>query len=677
MRLCFLPLLLWLPIGLWAQKSPKQPARQPDGLQVLSENGIEYYNLRTLNTAALDFSAVFYQNGIVYVSSRRKSGPVDRNIGETFFELFYAELGPNSVPSKPLSFSLELNSRLHEGPVSFNREGDRIFMTRNNLRDGVTRADARGRIGLKIFEAVRGEYDWVGITELPFNSDDFSCMHPSLSPDGSRIFFASDKPGGYGGFDLYVVERRGNGWSEMFNLGPEINTPGNEVFPFIHETGTLFFASDGHKGQGGMDIFFVDLSTRVWGAVTNIGEPFNTKLDDFGLVLDPEGKAGFFTSNRPGGAGKDDLYGFRAPQGIKGIAQPSDLPLMVTVYDGMNNRRMPRAAIRLFERGSDGLMANTALYNVEMVPLPGSNANEVLLRLVRKPESELGPAVAMTNRDGEAQVMLPPGKDYILSVHAVGHATKEVLVLAKSPGQLKPVEVVLEPESCVRLSGNVLSLNYNTRVPNVLLRIVHERSGREDYARASIDGKFEYCFDPGSDYTIYFEKDGYSMEKLRLTALDIQAGNVGNIEVKMAAGSEASVRVPFREGTVILLQNLYYDFGKSAVRTGEARELDALLHMMQLFPSMQIEMAAHTDSRGTADFNLQLSVKRAESAKDFLVQRGVDPNRIRTVGYGESRLRNGCKDGVPCSEAEHQQNRRTEVRVIRMDERSVSVDPGN
>jgi outer membrane protein OmpA-like peptidoglycan-associated protein len=674
MRTSALFLILLLPAVMFCQR--KSVDRKPDEMEVTVINDIEYYNVRTINTPALDFSPIFYQNGIVYVSSRLKSGPVDRKIGETFFELFYSELGPKGAPAKPVNFSVELNSRLHEGPVCFNREGNRIFFTRNNLRDGITRADAKGRVGLKIYEAVRGEYDWENLTELPFNSDAFSCMHPSLSPDGTKIFFASDKPGGFGGFDLYVVERQGNSWSNMINLGAEVNTPGNEVFPYIHETGTLFFASDGHKGLGGMDVFSIDLSTRTWGTVTNLGEPFNSRSDDFGFILNPDGNAGFFSSDRAGGVGKDDIYGFRAPHGIRGVARPVETPLLVTVYDGINNRRMPRATLRLFERGSDGLIANTALYNVELAPIPGS-ANELTLRLVRKRDDELGPPTAMTNRDGEAQLLLPPGKDYILAVHTPGYASQEILLMAKSPGELKPVDIIMEPESCVTLSGNILSRDYNTRVPGALLRIVHERSGREDYIRAAIDGGFDYCFDPESDYTLYFEKDGYASESRRITAAQIRAGEQTALNIKLAAGSETSIREPLREGTVILLQNLYYDFNKSAVRTGEARELDALLRLLELFPSMQIELASHTDSRGASDYNLQLSIKRAESAKDFLVQRNVDPSRIRTVGYGETRLKNGCKDGVQCSEAEHQQNRRTEVRVIRMDERSSPLGSGN
>ena len=121
------------------------------------------------------------------------------------------------------------------------------------------------------------------------------------------------------------------------------------------------------------------------------------------------------------------------------------------------------------------------------------------------------------------------------------------------------------------------------------------------------------------------------------------------------------------EGSVIVLENIYYDFNKSAIRTGAARELDALATLMKQFPSMEIEMVAHTDSRGSEEYNLKLSLKRAESAKRYLVSQGIEAKRIRALGYGESKLRNDCADGVNCSEEEHQYNRRTEVRVARLD----------
>ena len=250
-------------------------------------------NAPNINTSGMEFSPVLYQNGIVYVS-RFNNGPVDEKTGETFYELFYSELDPNGLPLKPQEFSTELNSQVHEGPVSFNRRGDQIFFTRSNTKDGKTRADSEGRIGLKIYEAQRGYFDWENIKELPFNDNEFTCMHPSVSPDSKKLFFTSNMPGGYGGFDLYFVERIGESWSIPINLGPDINTSKNEVFPFIHESGVLFFTSDGHSGMGGLDLFMIDLSGRRWGRVINLGEPFNSEEDDLGIVLTPGGTRGYW-----------------------------------------------------------------------------------------------------------------------------------------------------------------------------------------------------------------------------------------------------------------------------------------------------------------------------------------------------------------------------------------------
>ena len=193
---------------------------------------IRLSNASNINTEGMEFSPVLYGNGIVYVS-RRKNGPIDENTGQTFYELFYAELDPNGQPVKGQNFSVEINSHLHEGPVSFNRQGNQIFFTRSNQRLGLSKADKKGRVRLKIYKADKGYFDWENIEELPFNDNSFSCLHPALSADGKRLFFASDKPGGFGGMDIYFVEKTSRGWSAPINLGPEINTPKNEVFPLF------------------------------------------------------------------------------------------------------------------------------------------------------------------------------------------------------------------------------------------------------------------------------------------------------------------------------------------------------------------------------------------------------------------------------------------------------------
>src|SRR5690606_30884883 len=145
------------------------------------------------------------------------------------------------------------------------------------------------------------------------------CMHPSLSPDGMKLFFSSNMPGGYGGRDIYMSEKQGDTWSKPVNLGPEINSEKDEAFPFFHESGVLFFASEGHSGYGGLDLFMLDLSTRTWGKVINLGKPFNTPQDDFGMIVNTEGTSGYFSSNRDGGMGKDDIYFFDANGGLQGL----------------------------------------------------------------------------------------------------------------------------------------------------------------------------------------------------------------------------------------------------------------------------------------------------------------------------------------------------------------------
>ncbi|MCB0639919.1 MAG: OmpA family protein, partial [Lewinella sp.] len=155
----------------------------------------------------------------------------------------------------------------------------------------------------------------------------------------------------------------------------------------------------------------------------------------------------------------------------------------------------------------------------------------------------------------------------------------------------------------------------------------------------------------------------------QVTTVRLRGSRSLTADIEIHPTSDAVLREPIREGTVIVLENIYYDFNKSAIRRGAATDLEALAQLMERYPSMMVELGAHTDSRGPADYNQDLSERRAASAKQFLVQRGIAANRIRTVGYGETQLRNHCADGVNCSEEEHRLNRRTEVRVLSIDER--------
>jgi outer membrane protein OmpA-like peptidoglycan-associated protein len=637
---------------------------------------INIVNATAVNTPSIEFSPAFYRNGIVFVSSRIKSGPIDEKLGETFFELFYADLDPNGLPIKPLPFSMELNSRFHEGPVAFNKKGNRIYFTRTNMHLGIAQSDKKGKKGkvhLKIYEAVRGEYDWENVTELPFNSDKYSCMHPTLSPDGTRMFFSSDMPGGYGGRDLYVVEKQGNTWSKPINLGPDINTNKDEAFPFFHESGVLFFASDGHPGFGGLDIFMIDMSSRIWGVVTNLGKTINSAHDDLGFILNEEGTRGYFSSNRQGGLGKDDIYMFELPNGLPGIEVKNRVNVVVAVYDASNSRGAAGAAVRVFERGEDGLLENENLYNVELTPSPNNRPNDYVFTLVRKKEDELGEPRQYTGRNGEAIISVEEDKEYIILISKSGYTTHEVKYATKYGAIPRPIEVALKPSNCITLTGTAMNNQTSKRIPGVRIRVRNECTGQEESLQTNVDGFFEYCLEMGCDFTIQAEKTGYTRASTEVSTVRIRGSRSQEIQLDMIPVSDVANREPIQQGTVILLENIYYDFNKSVIRTGEDRELEALAHLMNLYPSMEIELAAHTDSRGDEASNLLLSLRRAESAKDFLVSRGVLPHRIKAVGYGEARLRNHCRDGVECSEEEHQYNRRTEVIVTRMEE-SVPIE---
>lgn len=626
---------------------------------------IRLSNASNINTEGMEFSPVLYGNGIVYVS-RRKNGPIDENTGQTFYELFYAELDPNGQPLKGQNFSVEINSHLHEGPVSFNRQGNEIFFTRSNQRQGVSKADKKGRVGLKIYKADKGYFDWENIVELPFNDNDYSCLHPALSADGKRLFFASDKPGGFGGMDIYFVERTNRGWSAPINLGPEINTSKNEVFPFSHESGTLFFASDGHEGLGGLDNFMIDLSDRKWGRVINLGLPFNSEKDDLGLVLRPNGTRGYFTSNRErDNRGQDDIYLFDAPAGLKGIELPETNNILVSVYDVESSRRILGAGIRVYSLSADGMAENEDLYNLEMLP---NEKGEVSLTLVRKKDEELGDPQYVTNRNGEAVVPFEVGKSFLVLVTKRGYKTKEIKFTSPEQLAVRPLEVLMEPNNCLTLAGDVMVDGYKVPVTNARVQITNKCNGEVSLTRTDIEGKFEHCLEIGCHFNIRVIKEGYEEGLSAVSTEGIRGNRSITAEISMKVKSLDLLKEPISVGTVIILDNIYYDFNKSAIRSGEARDLEALAKLMKRYPSMEIELGAHTDSRGENDYNLKLSLKRAESAKRFLLRQGIKSHRIQVFGYGEAYPRNHCVDGAECNDEEHSFNRRTEVKVTKIDE---------
>jgi len=255
-----------------------------------------------------EFAPVFYQNGLVFVTNR-SSGVTDYSTSQNanFTKIFYIDSA--AFIGRPKLLSKYLRTRLNDGPATFNSVGDTVYFSNNLITEGNLRKISATRNKLGIFYAVREGKKWTKIREMRFNNEWYNISTPCLAPQGNRLYFASDKPDGFGGTDIYYSERRGDYWGDPVNLGPIINSAGNESYPFINSGGELFFASDGHPGLGGKDVFYSRMKDGRWLTPVRLNPPVNSQYDDFALITDPLGNSGYFSSNRDNSI---DIYRFNS-----------------------------------------------------------------------------------------------------------------------------------------------------------------------------------------------------------------------------------------------------------------------------------------------------------------------------------------------------------------------------
>jgi WD40-like Beta Propeller Repeat len=285
-----------------------------------AQQGINIANESEINTSFQEYSPTFYKGGLVFITSNPAVAKIkqsDDNTGKGATSIFLAKQLDNGLLSKPMPFAESLTTSFYDGPLCFNPDGTMVYFTRSNLKHNKPIKAKDGLVKLKIYSAQLKADKWENIMELPFNNKEYDFTHPSVSPDGRRLYFASNRPGGFGGMDLYVVTLIDNKWSEPVNLGPKINTPKDEVFPFIHADGKVFYSSNGRaKNVGGLDIYFTAKTDTGWLMPRLLPEPINSRSDDFGLILSPDKMSGYYSSNRSSGKGDDDIYSFISTQTI-------------------------------------------------------------------------------------------------------------------------------------------------------------------------------------------------------------------------------------------------------------------------------------------------------------------------------------------------------------------------
>ncbi|NUO01799.1 MAG: PD40 domain-containing protein [Saprospiraceae bacterium] len=337
------------------------------------------------NGTASDIGPAFYRDGLVFGSTRIPEGgsATDR----AFFDLYFVPVSIQSdstVYGQPTLFSPQLKSRFHDAIATFSNDQKEVFFTRNRKVEAVEGKLSVNRLEI-MFATLTDSTTWGNLTPLPFNNTAYSVAHPSLSPDGNRLFFSSDMPGGFGGKDIYVCSREGGLWGIPVNLGPNINTDSDELYPFFHQDKRLYFSSDGHFGLGGQDVFVTrELEGGDWEAVENLGAPVNTEFDDFGFIVSENGLDGYFASDR---TGNDDIYHFSQ--------QKATMP--VPVAD---------AATPVVPEPVKSIVLNGRVVNhLDGTPLAGAS--------VQLTPEACGNAVAgITNNAGEYSIALTPGCCY-------------------------------------------------------------------------------------------------------------------------------------------------------------------------------------------------------------------------------------------------------------------------
>jgi outer membrane protein OmpA-like peptidoglycan-associated protein len=655
--------------------------------ELLNKNkGVYVISHLPVNSKFDDFAPALYNNTLVFASDREQGTAVKRTstwTGNPFTQLLKSDFtlrgnDPGAFLYAPYEkFSKALNSKFHEAAVTFSPDQKAIYFTRNNFYGGRAGHGEDGLVKLKIYTAdTDGKGDWNMKGGLPFNSDEYHTAHPSLSRDGKRLYFSSNRPGGFGGMDLYYSDLQGSTWGPPINLGPVVNTEGNELFPFADQSGRLYFASNGHIGLGGLDVFYtMPGDAQNWNLPVNLGAPINSNSDDSGIVLGPSGDWGFFASDREGGVGGDDIYGF----------QKSAVPVELLLADAQTQEPL------------GGVAVTNSLTGVTML-------------------SSSDGKVAFDMRAADCA-------NFSFSKKGYDAITKNACATQAS-GQLNTLKFSLQKQAAYAVQGIIFDMLNGLPAEGAQVFLLNDCGKPIPDAQVTTgDGRFRFKLDRECCYTIRAVKDGYiadinedvctrgvakntvlkhnlSLQPFRDSEGFAMAPSAGDVPrpskalrynnasgmyenadgtlatANLDGGLTVKEGVLYDEGKAVkpkpqewergsegYVVNIYYDYDQASFKSESMGDLEKLWKTMMANPGIQVEIASHTDARGRTEYNQELSQRRADIVVDWLVQKGIDRARLTAKGYGESRPVNACDDSVICTEEEYRVNRRTEFTV--------------
>ena len=580
----------------------------------------EQYTVKNLkvNSEGSDFGGYPYFDEVLFLSTRYESLSVKREWtwdGTRFLDVFTAN--ENNGELTETGMLRPICSKYHEGPLCFDG-GTGLYFTRNNA--GKTKFDQNGIRNLSLFFGSVDKSGGISETLMPFCSSEYSVGHPALSPDKKTLYFASDMPGSKG-VDIYEVSVLGYGkWGTPKKVEGNINTDGDEMFPFVSSDGTLFFSSNGHVGLGGLDVFRRNSN----GEIQNLGQPLNSMNDDFAFILKSDKRSGYVSSNRAGGKGDDDIYSFT-------YTGPFEIAIEGIVMDEKSGEKI-------------------------------SNAYVVIKDAKGKQITSV-----MTDKDGNYSIPALSGTTYTLEVKKDGFSNQSASVVTANDNLKKDFNL---SKAGVDFVYEIKDKLEKTPVVGVSIQVKDNKSNNTftlSTTESGIISRKEPTYNMGDavDLQITLSKEGYLDKTVQLkTTVNSNIVNVSELLdlalSKLAVGGDLN--------DLIEINPIYFDLAKATIRSDAAIELDKIVSVMNKYPNMKVELGSHTDCRSSIASNQKLSDKRAKASADYIKSKITEPSRISGVGYGESKLKVNCPcEGnvkSDCPEEEHQKNRRTEFIII-------------
>lgn len=569
------------------------------------------------NSPADDNAPVAWHGGILFSSDREQGIKLLKEksgwTGRDYLNLYLSEKTADNTYLEPKEFSSRLSEvNKNVGNASVTADGAEIYFTRND-----NELNKQNTYSLQIFRAENGGNGrWKNVEKLPFCSPNFNFMHPAISPDGKKLFFATNKSGGMGGTDLWVADRNGSGWGAPVNLGPVVNTLVNEGFPFVDNQGRLFFCSKGHPGFGGFDIFYTSQDADgQWSAPVNVGRPVNSPFDDISISFNNDLKTGMFTSSRNGG--DDDIYLFHA--------------------SGINSEEQPLVPISAKQ---------------EELHATGNSGGYAAVGVNLKEENPLQP---IENQADETEVEIPEVKPEKAPT-AAGTAEKP------APAVSSPVENKNKPSQ--ELTPPLLVDHAPAVAPAESQQPTQEEQVVPDEKRPSFGVEMSLTTTAAETSAVAATATAGEMQQ-QAAVQPVPVGQLGAF-LDFTKNLELGYLVA---GQRFRLDGATYDPEIWQLTPKVTAMLDKLAAQLKIYPSLQVEISSHTESLGTDEGNLRLSQNRAATIAEYLTREGIAAERILVKGCGETMPLNHCRDGVECSLPEHLFNQRIEVKILAIDGR--------